>query len=90
MFDPTEDEFRKLFVNLARKMEFAFSEKIVDYLLEKHYRQQKRPLRYCHARDLLLQVKNLNEFHELPMEVTETAIDVAAYNYFAGLSGDHA
>jgi predicted ATPase with chaperone activity len=90
VFDPTEDEFRKLFVNLARKMEFAFSEKIVDYLLEKHYRQQKRPLRYCHARDLLLQVKNLNEFHELPMEVTETAIDVAAYNYFAGLSGDHA
>jgi len=89
VFDPTEDEFRKLFLELARKMEFDFSETIVDYLLEKHYRKQKRPLRFCHPRDLLLQVKNLNEFHELPMEITEMALDVAAYNYFAGLSDDH-
>jgi hypothetical protein len=36
-----------------------------------------------------LQVKNLNEFHELPMQITEMALDVAAYNYFAGLSVDH-
>lgn len=90
VFDPTEDEFRQLFLKLARKMGFDIEDRVVDYLLEKHYRKQKRPLRYCHSRDLLLQVKNLNEFHEFPMEVTEMALDVAAYNYFAGLSSDHA
>ncbi len=89
VFDPTEEEYCRLFLNLARKMGFAFSDDIVDFLLERHYRKQKRPLRYCHARDLLLQVKNLNEFHELPMQITEMALDVAAYNYFAGLSVDH-
>jgi len=90
VFDPTEEEFRQLFLKLARKMGFEVDDRIVDFLLEKHYRKQKRPLRYCHSRDLLLQVKNLNEFHEFPMEVTEMALDVAAYNYFAGLSNDHA
>jgi len=89
VFDPSEDEFRELFLKLARKMGFAVQDDIVDFLLDKHYRKQKRPLRYCHSRDLLLQVKNLNEFHEFPMEVTEMALDVAAYNYFAGLSSDH-
>ncbi len=89
VFDPNEDEFRELFLNLARSMGFDVEDRIVDFLLEKHYRRQKRSLRYCHSRDLLAQVKNLNEFHELPMEVTEMALDVAAYNYFAGLSKDH-
>lgn len=89
VFDPTEDEFRELFLTLAKKMGLETRDSIVDFLLEKHYRKQNRPLRYCHSRDLLLQVKNLNEFHEFPMEVTEMALDVAAYNYFAGLSSDH-
>ncbi len=89
VFDPTEEEFRELFLKLAHEMGFDVEEGIVEVLLEKHYRRQRRPLRYCHSRDLLAQVKNLNEFHELPMEVNEMALDVAAYNYFAGLSKEH-
>lgn len=89
VFDPSEAEFRQLFVKLASQQGFDFEDHVVDYLLEKHYRKPKRPLRYCHARDLLLQITNLCEFHELPLKITPTAVDVAAYNYFAGLTHDH-
>jgi hypothetical protein len=85
VFDPSEDEFRRLFATLATKMGFAFRPEITEHLLEKHYRQTGRPIRFCHPRDILQQVKNLCDFHGLKYELNETAIDVAAFNYFAGL-----
>ena len=85
VFDPSEADFRALFCRLATQMGFSFDPKIVDYLLAKHYRSHGRGLRFCHARDVLLQVKNLCEFHEQAFVLTETNIDVAIYNYFAGL-----
>jgi len=85
VFDPSESDFRALFCRMATQLGFSFDPKIVDYLLEKHYRSTGRGLRFCHARDILLQVKNLCEFHEQVFQLTETNIDVAIYNYFAGL-----
>ena len=85
VFDPSEADFRALFCRMAGQLGFRFDPKIVDYLLEKHYRSTGRGLRFCHARDILMQVKNLCEFHEQAFEITEMNIDVAIYNYFAGL-----
>jgi hypothetical protein len=85
VFDPSEADFRALFCRMATQLGFRFDPKIVDYLLEKHYRSTGRGLRFCHARDILMQVKNLCEFHEQTFELTEMNIDVAIYNYFAGL-----
>jgi len=85
VFDPSEEEFRQLFVRSAEKQGFQCEEGVIEYLLDKHYRKKERPLRFCHARDLLLQVKHLCEFHECDRVLTRTTIDVAAYNYFAGL-----
>ena len=85
VFDPSEADFKALFCRMATQLEFRFDPKIVDYLLEKHYRHCGRGLRFCHARDILMQVKNLCEFHEQAFEVNEMNIDVAVYNYFAGL-----
>lgn len=85
VFDPSEKDFKALFIRTATKMGFRFEDGIVEYVLERHYRQTGRPLRFCHCRDLLLQVKNLCEFHECEFELTEMNVDVAVYNYFAGL-----
>ncbi|MEO8494319.1 MAG: AAA family ATPase [Planctomycetota bacterium] len=85
VFDPSEADFRALFCRIAGQLGFLFDPKIVDYLLEKHYRSTGRSLRFCHARDILMQVKNFCEFHEQAFELTEMNIDVAIYNYFAGL-----
>lgn len=85
VFDPSEKEFRALFKQLAVEMGFAHDEDAIDYLVQKHYRSPRRPMRYCHARDLLMQVKNLCEFQDRPLELTSKAFDVAVANYFAGL-----
>jgi hypothetical protein len=57
----------------------------VEYLIEHHYRTHHRPLRYCHPRDLLRQVRNYCEFLGKPLSVTRETLDVAVSNYFAGL-----
>ncbi len=40
-------------------------------------------MRFCHVRDLLLQIRNLCLSHECEMEISEANFDVAVKNYFA-------
>ncbi len=82
---PSEAEFASLFVELASKQGCKCDEQAVAYLLETHYRKANRPLRYCHPRDLLRQIRNFCEFHSRPLEVSRETVDIAICNYFAGL-----
>ena len=43
---------------MAPNLGFQYNKESVDYLIEKHYRPTNRPMRACHPRDLLLQVRN--------------------------------
>ena len=83
--DPTPREFRELIEHWCRELSIELREDAVDYLMDKHYKQPMRPLRYCHPRDLLLQVRAFCEFQDLPMVLSTKALDVAARNYFASL-----
>jgi predicted ATPase with chaperone activity len=80
---PTRDEFITLFQELAGKAKCSCDAMSVEWLLETHY--QSRPLRFCHPRDLLRQVRNFCEFHNQPMTANRETLDVAVRNYFAGL-----
>ncbi len=82
---PDEAEFSQLFVELAGQAQCQCDSQMVSYLLEKHYRPVNRPLRYCHPRDLLRQIRNFCQFYDRPSEVTQETLDVAVRNYFAGL-----
>ncbi len=82
---PDEAEFASLFVELAQDLGCECDAQAVAYLLETHYAKANRPLRYCHPRDLLRQVRNFCEFHGRAFEVSRETIDVAVRNYFAGL-----
>jgi len=82
---PGETEFASLFLELASKQGCQCDAQAVNYLLETHYRKANRPMRYCHPRDLLRQIRNFCEFHDRPIEVTPETLDVAVRNYFAGL-----
>lgn len=79
--DPTEGEFRELFHRHAQLHGLAYSADAVDYLLA-YYSGAKRPRRFCHARDLLRQVRNFCQFRRLPLVVTKEALDAAVKNYF--------
>jgi len=81
--DPTEEEFRDLFRETALKMGFEFCQEPLDHLIERHYRSKKRPMRYCHPRDLLLQVRSFCAYKNRPLELTAEYLDLAVENYFA-------
>ena len=81
--DPTEDEFRDLIKIMASKLGFEFRPAPVDYLMATHYRKMGRPMRFCHPRDLLLQVRSYCVYHSRPLELTDEYFDLACENYFA-------
>jgi predicted ATPase with chaperone activity len=85
--DPDRAEFRTLFRFAAESVDCPYDEAMVDYLIEKHYVQQKRPLRRCQPRDLLLHVVNYCQYNELPVEMTTDYLDRAAECYFTVVAG---
>lgn len=81
--NPCEAAFRKLFEIMCPKMGLPFKSDVIDYLIETHYKPTNRPLRNCHPRDLLLQVKNYCLYLDLPMELKNEYMDFACDNYFS-------
>jgi len=81
--NPTEPQFRHLFLSTAARLGFQLQEETIDYLIETHYRQANRELRFCHPRDLLRQMENRCSLHELPRHINREAIDAAIRNYFS-------
>jgi len=81
--DPSEDEFRDLMGIMCRVMEIEANEEAFEYLIATHYKAVGRPYRLCQPRDLLLQVRNYCNFHQQPIELSNTAFDFAVDNYFS-------
>lgn len=81
--NPSEVEFRQLFVIMCEKVGFKFESDAIDYLIEEHYKKKDRPFRNCHPRDLLQQVKNQCLYESLPMLISREAFDFAVDNYFS-------
>lgn len=67
--DPDAAEFHRLFQIAAEKLGCDYEPETVDFVLEQLYRKAERPMRRCHARDLLLQVRNHCLYNGLPFEM---------------------
>jgi len=80
--DPTEQEFRELFRIMAGFYGMEHREEVVDYVIERHYRQAGRPFRCCQPRDLLLLAKNRCQYLGVPATMTPENLDFAAEVYF--------
>lgn len=85
---PSRQEFVKLFNVFAQKTGVECSLEALDYLISHHYDHCDRPLRRCHARDLLDQVSHFCEYNEMPKVATNDILDHAVRNYFTAMSGD--
>ncbi|MHB0960806.1 MAG: ATP-binding protein [Pirellulaceae bacterium] len=86
--DPNEDEFCQLFAYYAQQLGCEHRPKMVQYLLEKHYRPAGRKLRRCHPRDLLKHIRCHCRYQRVSFEVTPEIIDRAVRVYFAALPDD--
>ncbi|MGH7193897.1 MAG: AAA family ATPase, partial [Candidatus Saccharimonadales bacterium] len=80
--DPCEREFHRLFEFYAPKFGLEYRRELVEHLLATHYRPTGRPLRRCHPRDLLGQVRNYCAYNSLPVELTGEHFDRVVKSYF--------
>ncbi len=83
--DPTLEQFHELFDVFGKKLGLQLEPGIVEWLLQEHYAPASRPMRFCHPRDLLRQVKNYCAVHKLPPVANPESLAAAVKNYFAGL-----
>ncbi len=65
----------RLFELYARQFDCEYRPEVVDNLMTKHYRPHGRPLRRCHPRDLLSQVRNYCRYNDLPVEMRPEYFD---------------
>ncbi len=85
--DPSLEEFLRLFETLCRSFHCEYRRDVVSDMVERHYKPYQRPLRRCHPRDLLLQIRNYCAYNDLPMEMTSEHFDRVVRSYFTALSG---
>jgi predicted ATPase with chaperone activity len=85
--NPSMSEFHRLFEALCRSFHCEYRRDVVEGMIERHYEPYGRPLRRCHPRDLLLQIRNYCAYHDLPMEMTSEHFDRVVRSYFTALSG---
>ena len=85
--DANEQEFHDLFRIYAEKYNCPYTPETVDYLIQKHYKPQNRPMRRCHPRDLLGQIRNYCNYNGLPMEMKPEYFDRVVRSYFTVLIG---
>jgi len=83
VIDPTEDEFRELLKREAADLGVKYHDAVIDHLIITHYHGHNRPFRACQPRDLLRQVRTFCQVQGIPVEMTNTAFDIAVSNYFA-------
>ena len=81
--DPSEEEFRQLFKQMGANLGFEYRSEPIDYLISVHFKKVGRPMRFCHPRDLLLQIRNHCTYHHRPLELRNEYFDLACENYFA-------
>jgi predicted ATPase with chaperone activity len=86
--DPDEEECFRLFELYANQYGCRFEPESVRYLIDTHYRATGRPMRRCHPRDLLRQVRNYCRYRRLPFEMRRSYLDRAVTTYFGVLYGD--
>jgi predicted ATPase with chaperone activity len=80
--DPDDDEFHHLFKLYAKTFGCEYRADCVDTLLDRHYRSCNRPLRRCHPRDLLNQIRNYCAYNDVPLEMRPDYFDRVAGSYF--------
>jgi predicted ATPase with chaperone activity len=85
VLDPTEQEFHQLFELAADRLGCEYDARVVDYVLDRYYRPQHRPLRRCHARDLLQQVRHYCTYNSLPFAMLPEYFDEVSQSFFTAI-----
>lgn len=83
--DPTYEEFREIFIRVAKARGLPYDDKMLAYLLQEWFIKKNRNLRSVHPRDLIDQMKDIASFLGVPYEMSKDLLDRACEAYFVEL-----
>jgi MoxR-like ATPase len=83
--NPSYDEYRKIFIEVARQKHIQYSDQGLAYLLQEWYQKKKRPLRANHPRDICDHILDIAQFYAIQPVLSPQLIDQAAASYFVDL-----
>ncbi|HET59191.1 MAG TPA: AAA family ATPase [Chloroflexi bacterium] len=83
--NPSYEDYRKIFIAMAREKKVHYSDQGLAYLLKKWYVEKKRPLRATHPRDLCDHILDVAQFYSVEPVMAPELIDRAAASYFVDL-----
>ncbi|MEJ2149292.1 MAG: ATP-binding protein, partial [Chloroflexota bacterium] len=83
--DPTYEEFRDIFMRVARARGLPYDDKMLAYLIQEWYIKLDRSLRAVHPRDLIDQMKDISGYLGVPFEMNRDLLDRACEAYFVEL-----
>jgi hypothetical protein len=81
--DPTREQFYRICELVGPSLGIQPSRERVDVLISHYFESVGRPMRCCHPRDLMLQMRSYCSYHGIPLEFSDEAMDFAVRNYFA-------
>jgi hypothetical protein len=84
--DPTYEDYRLIFKDVAQSKGVIYSEQGLAYLLQEWYIRRGRKLRASHPRDLCDQILDIARYLNVSPEMTTQMIDRAAGAYFVDLN----
>jgi len=80
--DPTYEEFRLIFQQVAESKKVIYNDQGLAYLLQEWYIKRNRKLRASHPRDLCDQIIDIARYRGLEPAMTRELLDMAAQSYF--------
>ncbi|MDI6696795.1 MAG: AAA family ATPase [Anaerolineales bacterium] len=83
--DPSYDEYRAIFKDVAIQKGVIYNDSGLAYLLQEWYIRRGRKLRASHPRDLCDQILDIARYFNVSPEMTTDMIDRAAAAYFVDL-----
>lgn len=84
--NPSPDEFRAIFMRVAKAKQVPYSDEGLRYLIQEHYLKVRRDLRSCHPRDLCDQILDEAKYRGIAPAMSKELLDRACEAYFVKLS----
>jgi predicted ATPase with chaperone activity len=83
--DPSYDEYREIFMRVAKGKGIQYSDEGLAYLLQEWYIKPQRKMRASHPRDLCDQIVDISRYLGVEPSMTKEMLDQAAESYFVEL-----
>lgn len=80
--NPKEEEFREILRRAAARKNLVIDEGLIDYFIDRYYREPAREMRASHPWDIIAYVDDMCRFEGSPTHLDRETLDLAADSMF--------